>query len=293
MLSHTEDHRCDGGMDGADYLLARMERWQRALVTGASSGIGAALTGHLAAAGTDVVLVGRDRAALDAVASSARQMGVDAVVLAVDLATDDGVKQVVAAIERSDPMLDLVVNNAGTGQLGSFVDVPVDRALEMLRVNNDALVTLTHAALSRMVPAGRGCIVQMSSTASASPGPNQAVYAASKAFVSSFGQALSAELEGTGVTCTTVLPGFTRTPHFDRIGHTVDVPDKYWMTADEVARIAFDGARRQLTLVVPGAVNRRELMMASSFPSMMKGRVVKQIKRARHVAYGWKRALLQ
>jgi short-subunit dehydrogenase len=270
-----------------------MQRWRRALVTGASSGIGEALAGHLAAAGTDLVLVGRDRAALDDVAAKARQMGANAVVLAVDLATAAGLKEVVSTIESSDPMIDLLVNNAGLGQAGAFVDLPIDRALEMMRVNNDALVALTHAALARMVAAGHGCVVQMSSTAAAAPGPQQAVYAATKAFVSSFGQALSAELEGTGVTCTTVLPGFTRTRYFERIGRTVDIPDKYWMTADEVARFTFDGAGRQLALVVPGAANRRALMMAAAFPSMTKGRVVRQIQRARRAAQRWKRALLR
>lgn len=263
---------------------SQMKQWQRALVTGASSGIGEALVGHLAAAGTDIVLVGRDGDALDRVATRARSMGVDAFVLAADLATDAGVGQVVSAIVESEPMIDLLVNNAGAGQAGSFVDLPLASALEVMRVNNDALVALTHAALLAMVAAGRGCVIQISSTASACPGPGQAVYAASKAFVSSLGQALSTELEGTGVTCTTVLPGYTRTRYFERIGEAPDIPDKYWMTADEVARVALDGARRQLPLVIPGAVNRWAIMMATAFPTSTKGRVVRQIQTARHMA---------
>jgi short-subunit dehydrogenase len=243
--------------------------------------------------GTDVVLVGRDDDALERVATKARATGVGVLVIAADLATDEGVSRVVSAIVESAPMIDLLVNNAGVGQSGTFVDLPLAGALAVMRVNNDALVALTHAALVPMVAAGRGCVIQISSTASASPGPGQAVYAASKAFVSSFGQALSTELHGTGVTCTTVLPGYTRTKYFERIGETPDLPDKYWMTADEVARVAFDGARRQLPLVIPGAVNRRAIMMATAFPTSTKGRVVQQIGRARHIAACAKTRLLK
>jgi short-subunit dehydrogenase len=270
-----------------------MERWQRALVTGASSGIGEALAGHLAAGGTDVILVGRDAEALERVATSARMMGVDAVVLAADLATEAGMARAVSAIVDDGPMIDLLVNSAGLGQFGSFVDLPVAGALEVMRVNNEALVALTHAALSRMVPAGHGCVVQISSLASATPGPQQAVYAATKAFVSSFGQALSTELEGTGVTCTTVLPGFTRTRYFERIGLLADVPDKFWMTAEEVARVTFDAARRDIPLVTPGAINRRALMLATPFPSMTNRGVTRQLYQARHLAGRMKRRLLK
>ena len=262
-------------------------------MTGASSGIGEALVGHLAAAGVDVVLVGRDRAELDRVAAGAQSMGVDAQVLAADLALDADVARVVSVLRESEPAIGLLINNAGIGQYGSFVDLPIASAVDVMRVNNDALVQLTHAALSRMVPAGDGCVVLMSSTASASPGPEQAVYAATKAFVSSFGQALSCELEGTGVTCTTVLPGYTRTRYFERVGHDPDVPEKYWMSAEEVARVTFDAARRQLPLAIPGAVNRRAMMMATPFPSLTIGRVVRRINEIRHVAHGVKQRLIR
>jgi short-subunit dehydrogenase len=263
------------------------------MVTGASSGIGAALARQLAAAGTDLLLVGRDESALASVAADARQAGCDVVVLPADLATVDGLRLVVATIEHGDPMIDLLVNNAGIGQMGRFVDLNLDDARELMRVNNDALVTLTHTALLRMLARGHGSIVQISSTASAAPGPDQAVYAATKAFVTSFGQALSIELQGTGVTCTTVLPGFTWTRYFERGGRAVDVPDKYWMTADDVARLALEGASARRPLVIPGAVNRREVRMAAMFPSSMKGRTVKQIQRLRHVAHLCRSALLR
>lgn len=261
-----------------------MGQWQRALVTGASSGIGEALVGLLAAARIDVVLVGRDVDALDRVATSARGEGVDALVLAADLATEAGIAQVVSVIRDSEPMIDLLVNNAGLGQFGSFVDLPIGGTLELMRVNNNALVALTHAALLRMVAADHGCVIQMSSTASASPGPELAVYAATKAFVSSFGQALSRELDGTGVTCTTVLPGYTRTRYFERIGYSPDIPDEYWMTADQVARVAFDGAREHLPLVIPGSIDQRAMMTATPFPSLTKRHAMRKINHVRHLA---------
>jgi short-subunit dehydrogenase len=139
-------------------------------------------------------------------------------------------------------------------------------------VNNGALVSLSHAAARRMLATGRGSIIQISSTASASPGPGQAVYAATKAFVTSFGQAMSAELATTGVTCTTVLPGYTRTRYFSRAGVAPAIPLRHWMTSDEVAGIALDAARRGRPLVIPGGRNRWKVALATPFPTLAKGR---------------------
>jgi short-subunit dehydrogenase len=182
--------------------------WSVALVTGASSGIGEACAEVLSSTGVDLIVVGRNAVSLGAVASRARSKGVRVEVLQADLSTEVGLACVAESVRNADPMLDLLVNNAGVGQWGLFADLPLRDAIESLRVNNDALVQLTHAALGPMLHNRSGCIIQISSIAAAGPGPQQAVYAATKAFISSFGQALSAELVGTGVSCTTVLPGY-------------------------------------------------------------------------------------
>jgi short-subunit dehydrogenase len=127
-------------------------------------------------------------------------------------------------------------------------------------------------------------VIQVSSTASATPGPYQAVYAASKAFVSSFGQALSEELKSTGVTCTTVLPGYTRTKYFERVGLSVDIPEAQWMTPAEVAAAALEGARAGRVLVIPGANNRRSIATSVQFPSLLAGRMLRVVARSRRFA---------
>jgi uncharacterized protein len=256
---HGPENRAEGG-------------WRRALVTGASSGIGEAFADQLSSGGVDLILVGRDVTALEAVAKRARGRGVQVETLGLDLSMVDDVAIAQSVIGGCTPPVDLVVNNAGTGQFGLFVDLPLDGALETMRVNDEAVVRLTHAAVSRMRDAGRGWIIQISSTASASPGPGQAVYAATKAFVSSFGQAISAELAPTGVRCTTVLPGYTRTHYFSRVGLTPAIPERDWMTPDEVAGLALDAARRGRPLVIPGRRNRWRIAMATPFPSLAKGR---------------------
>jgi short-subunit dehydrogenase len=117
------------------------------------------------------------------------------------------------------------------------------------------------------------------------------VHAASKAFVS-FGQALSSELGPTPVTCTTVLPGFTRTNYFSRIGLSVDVPDGHWMTAGQVARISLDAARRGRPLVIPGTRNRYAIAVATQFPSLAKGRAKRRARQAIDLLRGASRRLV-
>jgi hypothetical protein len=110
------------------------------------------------------------------------------------------------------------------------------------------------------------------------------VYAASKAFVTSFGQALWEELAATGVVSTTVLPGYTRTRYFERVGLSPDVPDRRWMSSDDVARAALAGARQRRAVVIPGARDRYRLALATQFPSGPKGRAKRQLDRARQLA---------
>ncbi len=250
-----------------------MSHWRRALVTGASSGIGEAFADELAERQVDLVLVGRDDARLEAVALRARARGVRADVITADLATAAGLATVVREIQGSSPGIDLLVNNAGLSQRGAFLDLPLDRAVESVLVNNVAVVTLTHAAATRMREVPGGTVIQVSSIASAWPLPNEAVYAASKAFVTSFGQALSQEWAPTALTCTTVLPGPTRTRKSASAAAVVNVPTGGWMEPSEVVRCTLDAAARGRELVVPGARNRLRLVSVSRYPSLVGGRL--------------------
>jgi uncharacterized protein len=259
-----------------------MSAWHRALVTGASSGIGEAFADELARRRVDLVLVGRDQQALEMVADRARSRGVIAEVVQADLATPDGVARVVGVIRDSVVPIDLLVNNAGFGQWGRFLDLPLDQAIDSVHVNNDALVALTHTAASRMRALGAGAIIQISSMASIAPSPNQAVYGASKAFVSSFGQAMSQEWteSGIGITCTTVLPSLTRTNYFERAGIEINADEKLWMSAAEVAVLSLDAAQRGRPLVIPNTRSRMRIAVATQFPSLAFGRAKRQVRSA-------------
>ena len=213
-----------------------------AVVTGASSGIGEAVAERLSSSGVAVVLVGRRIEELGRVADRIVRAGERARVVQADLSVEDDVERVILLLRTAMPPIDLLVNNAGVGQHGAFADLPIADAIETIRVNDEAVARLTHAAIGPMVAAGHGSVLNVSSTAALNPAPSQAVYAASKAFVSSFSRASAYELRGTGVTCTTVLPGYTRTRYFERVGLSPNIPESQWMSAREVAALSIDAA---------------------------------------------------
>lgn len=256
--------------------------WNRALVTGASSGIGEALAERLASSGVAVVLVGRS-AALGAVAERIARAGGQVQAVQADLSVEEDLERVASLVRTAVPAIDLLVNNAGVGQYGAFADLPIAGAIETIRVNDEALVRLTHAAIGPMVAAGRGCVIHVSSTAALNPGPSQAVYAASKAFVSSFGRALADELAGTGVTCTTVLPGYTRTQYFERVGLSPNIPEAHWMSADQVAALSIDAARAGQRFVVIRRTRGWELALSRRFPALIADPISSHVRRMARV----------
>jgi short-subunit dehydrogenase len=255
--------------------------WGSALVTGASSGIGAALCRRLAAQGIDLVLVARDRERLDEAAaelSSARDTvelrgdgGVEVEVLVADLADPAGRRRVEDRVGDAARPLDLVVNNAGFGTYGPFASLDVDGEEREIAVNVTALVRLTHTALVPMLARGRGTVLNVSSVAGLQATPGNATYGATKAFVSSFGEALAGELAGTGVTVTTVLPGFTRTEFQQRAGIAGrKIPGPLWQTAEEVAGEALDAARAGKPWHVTGRHNQGLVAASALAPRRLK-----------------------
>jgi short-subunit dehydrogenase len=235
-------------------------RWGSALVTGASSGIGAAIARELADEGTDLTLVARDPDRLAAVAAEhARPAGPAVELLSLDLASEDGIAVAVARVLDGDRPFDLVVNAAGAGARGRFWELPLGPQCDLVTSGAVALATLTHAALASMVPRGRGTVVNVGSLAGLRPAPRSAVYGATKAFVSRLGDSLAVELSGTGVTLTTVLPGNTATPFFERqLGEGIRLPSgrSAWTTSspESVARSALAAAARGHARVVPGTL---------------------------------------
>jgi hypothetical protein len=231
-----------------------------ALVTGASSGIGAALAGELASRGHAAILVARREERLRTLATElATRHSVDVEVIACDLMDPAERKRLISDLRDRGRRIEVLVNNAGFGSRGEFVSNDTDRMLQMVRVNVEAVVDLSGRLLPGMVERGRGAIINVASTAAFQPLPGAAVYAASKAFVLSFSEAIRTELRGSGVSVTAVCPGPVRTEFTDVAGMG-DVqertPGLLWDTAEQVAHQAVEGAAHGKRVVVPGVLNR-------------------------------------
>ena len=232
------------------------------MVTGASSGLGALFAEQLADRGMPLILAGRDEARLAQVRARVLQrVPGGQVELAVgDLGTAKGVQDLIAALDGRD--VDVLVNNAGFGTYGPVAEVDADREHELVAVNVDALVRLTHAVLPGMLKRGRGGILNVASTIAFQPAPYQATYGASKAFVLSFSEALWAETKGTGVRVTALCPGATRTGFVDALDADVsDVAIYKKLAAPEPVVVA--GLRaldRGKPVVIPG---RRNWLLAN------------------------------
>jgi|SRR5579871_382499 len=227
-----------------------------ALVTGASSGIGEALARRLAADGRALGLVARRGDRLEALAAELRSRhGVEVHPIVLDLVAPGAAGRLVEEVERRGLAIDWLVNNAGFGTTGRFDRLPVAREIEEIRLNVETPVELAGRLLPGMVARGRGAVVNVASLAAYGPMAYSATYAATKAFLLSFSEAIAAELAGTGVHVLCVCPGFTRTEFQDKAHVDVSrVPGLAWMTAEEVADQAVRAVGRS-TVLVNGAMN--------------------------------------
>jgi short-subunit dehydrogenase len=246
-----------------------------ALVTGATSGIGAEFARALAARGNDLVLVARNGARLDERAELLeKEHGAAVEVLAADLTKGTGLKVVEARLESKDPPVDLLVNNAGFGTFGKLWELQRDVEEREIRLNVVAVTRLTHAALPGMVERGRGGIINVSSVAAYQPTPANATYGATKAFVNSFTHALHEEVRGTGVKVMVLCPGFTRTEFQERAGvDSSKVPNGLWQTPDQVVDAALRAFERGRSTCVPGPLNKAGAAFSSALPAGLSRRV--------------------
>ncbi len=252
-----------------------------ALITGASVGIGEQFARQLSERDHDVVLVARDTARLDALAKDIESRpGCKAEVFAADLT--DG--EQLAAVEERVRGVDVLVNNAGFGTFGPFHTLDVDTETREINLNVVALVRLTHSAAAAMAGRGRGRILNVSSLASFQPGPSNATYSATKAFVTSFTQAVHEELKGAGVAVTVLCPGFTHTEFQERANAPASaVPGFLWQDAPEVARAGLDALFKNRAIVLPGATNKVLGNLSAVTPQAITRRVgALVLKRATH-----------
>jgi uncharacterized protein len=252
-----------------------------ALVTGASSGIGVAIARQLAARGHSLTLVARREERLRTLATElSTEHQIDADVVTCDLAEPAERLRLVGDLQHGGRSVEVLVNNAGFGSHGDFVNNDTTRMVGMVRLNVEAVVDLTGRFLPGMVERARGAVINVASIAAFQPLPGQAVYAGTKAFLLSFSEAIRTELRGTGVSVTAVCPGPVST-EFTQAAGMGDVedrtPDTLWMSAEEVGRHAVEGADRDRRVVVPGLLNQATALAGQHSPRALALPIVRRI----------------
>jgi short-subunit dehydrogenase len=242
-----------------------------ALVTGASSGIGEEFARQLAARGYNIVLVARRRERLDALAKQLGPTGVRVEVEPVDLEQSESVKALPDKVAERGLEVDLLVNNAGFGSYGPFVETSLESQVGQVQVNVEAVVVLSRLFLPCMIDQGRGAIVNIASVAALQPIPYEAVYAGSKAFVLNFTEALHVETRGTGVSVVAVSPGPVPTEWRSVAGYASD--DRRFpppVSPKQVVREALAAVEKDKRSIIPGQVVRLSMLTTRSLPNALK-----------------------
>lgn len=255
----------------------KSDRNETVLVTGASSGIGLELARCFAAEGCRLVLAARNVGALEDLAAECRRLhGVEVLVQAADLAKPDTPVRLFGDLQQAGVAVNVLVNNAGFGAHGDFVELPLARQLEMVQVNVTALMHLTGLFLPGMFSCRRGGVLNVGSVAGFQPGPGMAVYFATKAYVLSFGEALAEEVKGRGVTVTTLCPGPTKT-NFGKVANFRggESLTKHALSAATVARHGHAAFRRGRVLAIPGLSNRLLTLIVRLTPRFAVRRIVR------------------
>jgi uncharacterized protein len=230
------------------------------LITGASSGIGADLARQLAERGYNLTLTARRRERLEELADELREAhDIHVDVETCDLGDANARGRLVGKLRAGEREVVGLCNNAGFGNLGNFLENDLEKETNVVRLNVEAVHELCGAFLPRMVEQGAGAVLNVASTAAFQPLPGFATYAASKAFVNSFSEAVHSELSGTGVSVTSLCPGFTRT-EFEQAAGAEDAASKLpgftWMESTDVARQGVEGMLAGKRTVVPGTLNK-------------------------------------
>jgi short-subunit dehydrogenase len=250
-------------------------------ITGASSGIGAAFARHYAAAGYDLILTGRRREKLEAVAAECRARGAASVeIILAELSDRDALINLSRTLAGRD--IGILVNNAGYGHDKSFLDDTVESQVAMLTVHAEATVRLTHAVLPLMRRRGSGDIITVSSVAAVLPTPGGELYAGTKAFLNAFSESLHLETGHQGIRVQTLCPGFTHTDFHERIGiprerQTSRFP-RLWMEPDEIVRSSLRALDRGQVVCVPGLLYKLIFLAAGIVPRPLYYRLLRRRK---------------
>lgn len=255
-----------------------------ALITGASTGIGFEFTKLLAADGYNLVLIARDEQKLREIAASLpTKFNISVKIYPKDLSATGDIENLVRQIREDAGSIEVLVNNAGFGLSGAFVDTDLARELEMIQLNVVSLVIFTKLLAKEMVQRKGGKILNVASTAAFQPGPLMAIYYATKAFVLSFSEALAEELKESGVTVTALCPGPTATQFSKRAeleksrlfkGGIVPVLDP-----GMVAKIGYEGLIRGQRVVIPGLINKIGVLTVRVTPRRLVAQIARQLNK--------------
>ncbi|MEU4834246.1 SDR family oxidoreductase [Streptosporangium sp. NPDC023615] len=246
-----------------------------ALITGATAGIGAAFAHRLAADGFSLVLVARDGERLTDVAERLRlRHGVSSEVLVADLVSEEGLR---AVERRLGEGVDLLVNNAGFGHPGHFLDVPAEQEVRMLRLHCEAVLRLTLAALPGMRDRDRGAVINVASVAAFFA---RGSYSASKAWVVNFSESVALEMSGGRVRVMALCPGFVRTEFHERASMDVSsIPGFLWLSADDVVREAMRDLARGVRVSIPDLRYKALVRVGRLIPLGLTGRLTRRFGR--------------
>jgi uncharacterized protein len=223
------------------------------LITGASAGLGAEFARQCAKRGEPLALVARRRDRMEALAA---EIGGDVHIFVADLAKEGAAASLIAELEAEGLSVGTLINNAGFGLAGRFAERPLDRQSEMIDLNCRTLVELCHLVLPQMRERGSGAILNLASTAAFQPGPNMAVYYASKAFVLSFTEALHHELKGSGVRVCALCPGPTESEFGEVADSHSPTLERMKGPAAPVVRAGLAGVDANKAVVIPGFRNK-------------------------------------
>ncbi len=243
------------------------EQKKYALITGATSGIGKELAKLFANDGYNLVIAARDQSELDSTASKLKAGGIDVITISKDLFKQGAAAELYSEVKDKGIEIDVLVNDAGQGLYGKFIDTDLEREINIIQLNIVALISLTKPFLKDMVARGSGKILNLSSLASKVPGPWQSVYHGTKAFVQSFTEAVRSEVKDTGVTLTALLPGAVDTDFF----HKADMEDSKVMESDmyDPAKVAKDGYEALMAgddKAISGFMTKAQIAMANMTP---------------------------
>lgn len=249
------------------------------LITGASGGIGEAFARRLAEENHNLVLVARSENKLHALCDELMlEHGITAHYVAIDLIDFQADARLYEETEKHGLEIDWLINNAGFGSMGDFAELELEREMEMIGLNIMALVALTHRYLEKMRERKSGVIINVSSTASFQPIPFMATYAATKAFVTSFSEAIAEENRSFGITVTALCPGPTDTNFFD-VANAKAFQAKGMQTPEEVVETALGGVRRGKAHIISGWTNYLGARLQNFVPNSLLTRVVASVLR--------------